>query len=347
MPLAAQQRQNVILITADGVRRQEIFSGIDALLMKSKETGMDKRSDLAGKLWRPTPEERRAALLPFFWKTLAARGVVLGNPDKRSSMRVANAYRVSYPGYSEILTGVAQDDAIRGNDKVQNPSSTVLEFVREKLRLGREQVALFASWETFRWIGESRPGSITLNAGYQEFRDPPSARIGDLSRMQFDLLTPWDGARNDFITFEMAIEYLRRVKPRLLYIAFDETDDWAHSKRYDRVLESIQYVDRCLERLWSTLEQMPEYRGNTSIVITADHGRGSTLADWHGHGATVAGAEFIWAAVAGPKTPARGELADTEVVYQRDVAPTILELMGIGAQEMKMAGKPIAAALRQ
>jgi hypothetical protein len=334
-------------MTADGLRRQEIFAGIDAELMKAKETGMNNRTDLVEQLWRPSAEERRQTLMPFFWKTLARGGVVLGNLTRGSSVKVTNAYRVSYPGYAEILTGQAQDQTIRGNDKIQNPSTTILEFARAKLGLTRSQVALFASWDTFRWIGESRPGSIVINAGFQQFSDPPSTRIGDLSRMQFDLLTPWDGARHDYITFEMAIDYLRTEKPRLMYVAFDETDDWAHSKRYDRVLESIQYFDRCLERLWSTLQSMPEYRGKTSIVITSDHGRGSTIGDWDRHGAKVEGAEFIWVAIAGPDTPVNGELSKTETVHQRDVGPTVLKLLGIDPNELKTPGQPIAAGFRR
>jgi hypothetical protein len=69
-------------------------------------------------LWKLQPEERRRALLPFLWGTLAPAGIVLGNVSKGSSVQVTNRYRVSYPGYSEILTGRAQDDAIRGNDPV-------------------------------------------------------------------------------------------------------------------------------------------------------------------------------------------------------------------------------------
>jgi type I phosphodiesterase/nucleotide pyrophosphatase len=338
--------RNVILVTADGLRWQELFGGIDPLLKDSKAAGMEGEQALRDRLWRPSAEERRAALLPFFWTTLAPRGVVLGNVHKRSSMRVTNAFRVSYPGYSEILTGRAQDAVIRGNDKLQNPTATVLEFVRGKLNLRASQVALFGSWEMFRVIGESRPGSIFINAGYQDFGDSRvSPRMRDLALLQFQVLTPWTEARHDYITFEMALDYLKTERPRFLYIALDETDDWAHDKRYNRVLDAVSYLDRCLRQLWEFIGSSPEYRNATTLVVTTDHGRGSTLDDWDGHGSKVPGADQIWAGFIGPDTPATGEAADAPAAFQRDIAPTILELTGIDYHEYQgVEGKPIALA---
>ena len=42
----------------------------------------------------------RETLAPFFWTTIAKNGLVI------TDVSVTNAYRVSYPGYSEILTGL-------------------------------------------------------------------------------------------------------------------------------------------------------------------------------------------------------------------------------------------------
>ena len=75
----------------------------------------------------------------------------------------------------------------------------------------------------------------------------------------------------------MALEYMHAVKPRVLYVSFDETDDWAHDHRYDRVLDSIAEFDGFLERLWNQIESMKEYRGHTTLIVTSDHGRGSSV----------------------------------------------------------------------
>ena len=344
---APRETRNVILVTADGLRWQDLFGGMDPVLKDQKSAGMEESAALKARLWRGTPEERRKALMPFFWGTLAPKGVVLGNMNKHSSVRVTNVYRVSYPGYAEILTGRAQDEAIRGNDAMQTPTETVLEFLPRKLGLASSQVALFGSWEMFQLIGEHQPGSIVINAGYRNYDGPHnSARMRELSALQFEVLSPWTEERHDYITFEMALAYLRAAKPRVLHIAFDETDDWAHDKRYNRVLDAIGYLDRCLQRIWQTVGELPEYRGKTTLVITSDHGRGGTPADWDAHGKDVAGAEQIWMAIAGPDTPARGEVEDSGEVFQRDIAPTILDLMGIDYREYDgVLGKPIELAV--
>jgi hypothetical protein len=340
----------VVLVTVDGLRWQEIFGGIDPRLMNEKVAGMSEpgAKELRERLAKDTPEARREALLPFFWKELTPRGIVLGNRNKGSSMQVTNAFRVSYPGYSEILTGRAQDDVIKGNDEIRNPTPSILEFLRGKLNLKRSQVALFASWSTFHFIAEHTPGSITINAGYERADAAASARAKELSALQFAARTPWDEARHDYVTFELALDYLRRERPRVLYISFDETDDWAHGRRYDRVLDAIEYFDHTLQTLWNTLQAMAEYRDQTTLVLTCDHGRGDTLADFNGHGAKVTGADQIWLAVIGPDTPARGELTNTESYYQRDIAPTILELLGVPPSSYQgVQGRAIGVAVKR
>ena len=91
--------------------------------------------------------------------------------------------------------------------------------------------------------------------------------------------------------FRFAMDHLRRARPRVVYLALGETDDWAHDGRYDRVLETYARTDGYLRELWTWLQADPEYRGRTHILITTDHGRGHTAKDWRDHGAKVEGAQ--------------------------------------------------------
>src|ERR1022692_4185625 len=109
LPAQSHQTKNVILFTADGLRWQDLFTGIDPTLMNQKEASMKDAKERRDRYWRPTPEERRKQLMPFFWSELVSRSTVYGNVNKGSSMKVTNALRVSYPGYSEMLTGHSQD----------------------------------------------------------------------------------------------------------------------------------------------------------------------------------------------------------------------------------------------
>ena len=345
---ATRHTQHIVLFTSDGVRWQDLFTGIDPKLMNEKAAGMGEGGETLRKsLWKPTAEERRAALMPFFWNTLVPGGVLLGNAAKGCSLAVSNGYRVSYPGYSEILTGRSQDDVIKGNDPIRNPTPSFLQLLKAHSALRTEQVAVFASWKVFHAIAENRQGDIYINAGYEDSTLPAKSRkIELLNQLQSEARFLDSSSRHDAFTFELAMEYLAAVQPEHLYISFDETDDWAHNKRYDQVLESLQFFDRAIHRLWTFLQKSEKYRDKTTLVITTDHGRGGTLGDWSGHGPEVPGDEQIWAAFVGPDTPARGELTNRPIHYQRDIAPTILQLLGIKAGEYQgVQGTEISEAL--
>lgn len=223
---AASVAERVILITLDGVRCQEMFQGLDLETWQAHNEGKDiTATPLYERFWAETPEERRAKVMPFFWNVLMKdHGAIAGNRFNGSVVKLTNRLRFSYPGYSELLTGVANDAVIKSNAKVQNPRPTVLDFLRDDLRLTREQVAIFASWDVFNWIATHRAGNITANAGFAAF-DHPDPAIRVLSELQFQTPTPWNNVRHDIYTFQFALAHLRTHRPVVLHLALGETDD--------------------------------------------------------------------------------------------------------------------------
>jgi hypothetical protein len=348
-PSEAQTRstENVVLVTADGLRPQELFGGADvAILDDGEASGIEDVASIRERFWRTSARERREVLLPFFWKTLVPRGVLFGDRSAGSAASVTNPHRNSYPGYSEILTGRV-DPRVTGNIALQNPSETFLESARRELGLTREEVAVFTSWNHFPYIVASRRDAIFVNAGYMNV---PGQLADDAMRqwgtLQFRALSPWDSVRHNLFTAELGLAYLKRHRPRVLFLAFDETDEWAHSRRYDRTLESIRLFDDVLRDLVALLESLPDYRGRTTLVVTTDHGRGRTPEDWTSHGSDVPGSEETWIFVLGPDTPAAGVATAPAEVTQSQIAATILEVLGIGAQALSHdAAPPIARAL--
>ena len=337
--------QHVVLVTVDGARWQDIFGGIDLDILKatSGETPVEQ-TDTYKRFWAATPAERRAKVMPFLWNRLVAQqGFIAGNRTIGSRMQVANTMKFSYPGYSELLTGAPHDDVITSNDNKRYPFLTVLEWLRADLKLPREGIAAFGSWETFNYIAEREEGAITINAGYEDFVHP-DPEMKTLSALQH--LTPngFHGARHDIYTFRFGLAHLQTARPRVLYLAFDETDDWAHLKRYDLVLDTLHRTDRQLEQLWAWLQSDPEYRGTTTLILTVDHGRGRTPADWTDHGAKVEGAEETWIGCFGPAVTARGESRDAGTLYSRQVAGTVAALLGRNFQSaVPGAAAPIGA----
>jgi hypothetical protein len=341
---AQNKTENVILITLDGARTQEVFGGLDLDILKDKtRRGRVEDTELYKKYWAATPEARRAKLLPFFWGTLMQQhGSIAGNRSLNSAVMTTNKMWFSYPGYSEILTGQAHDDVINSNDRKRNPYPSVLEFLKRKLKLNQQQVALFGSWDVFNWIGEHAEGAVTINAGHEPYASS-DAEINVLGKLQNEMLSPWDSVRFDYFTVRFALAHLQRYQPPVLHIALGETDDWAHAGDYAHVLDSFVRNDRQLKELWEYLQRTPRYRDKTSLLITVDHGRGNTIKDWTDHGEKVPEAQYIWMAFVSPDTTLRGEWKDAGTIYQNQVAATLSRWLGFDYSEQNpQAGKPIA-----
>jgi hypothetical protein len=347
-PAAANlETRNVILITLDGARTQEIFGGLDdeifkAVLAKEKKT--PQQSEVYRRYAAATPEERRQKLMPFFWGTwMKEHGSIAGNRARKSTVQLTNTHRFSYPGYNEILTGEARDKEIDSNDMRRNPFPTVLEFLKDRLSLQTPQVAAFTGWDVGPYIASSREGAITANGGYQAFESADPA-VKRLSAAQFENLTGWDSVRHDYFTFHLAMAHLAAARPRVMYMMLGETDDWAHDGRYDRVLQTLALTDAWFKEMWTWLQSQDDYRDKTTILITTDHGRGNTPADWGTHGAKIEGAQYTWIAAIGPDFTQRGEWRDAPTVYTNQVAATMAAVLGVDADFAKKypgAGKPL------
>ena len=118
------------------------------------------------------------------------------------------------------------------------------------------------------------------------------------------------------------LDYVKSGHPRVLFVGYGETDNWAHQGRYDLVLDSAHRTDYFIHQLWDTMQAMPQYRGTTTFIITTDHGRGSGLTEWKEHGVEEKGSENVWIAVIGPDTAPQGERANVAPVTQAQIAAT-------------------------
>lgn len=317
---------NLVILMMDGLRWQEVFSGADPALLGGKAGGVADPDGLRRLFWRDSLEQRRAALLPFLWTELARRGQVFGDRNSGAEARVSNGLNFSYPGYSETFCGVA-DPRIDSNGKRYNPNLNVLEFLHR--RPGFEgRVAVFAAWEQFPWILNAPRAGILVNGGYESLLvQPPAADIELLNRLKAET-EYWEGEAFDSFIFRTALEYLRLHKPRVLAVLLGETDEWAHAGRYDLYLKAAHRFDQYTRELWETLQQIPEYRGATTLILATDHGRGSGKKTWRSHGRRVPESQYIWMAFLGPGVRPLGLRARTQTVTQAQLAATIAGLLG-------------------
>jgi hypothetical protein len=301
---------------------------------------------LKREFWRDSAAARREALMPFLWTVIAKQGQVYGNRDLGSDAYVTNGMNFSYPGYSEIFCGFP-DDRIDSNDKNHNPNVSVLEWLQNKPGY-KGRIAAFGAWDLFPYILNVPRSGLMVNAGYDPLNlSPMTPQLELLNRLKVETGI-WGGESLDAPTFRTTEEYLKAKRPRVLYLSLGETDEWAHGGRYDLYLKALHRVDEYVRELWEMVQQMPEYRGSTSLILGVDHGRGTAPEEWKGHGQKVPDSKYVWMAFLGPDTPALGERSKVEAVTQSQVAATLAALLGEDyAGAVPKAGKPIADVVRR
>lgn len=343
----ATKTRNVFLITTDGLRWQEVFSGAEELLLSKENGGVKDVDELKKDFWRPTPEERRKALMPFLWSEVASKGQIYGNQTQGSVARIVNTRRFSYPGYNEFLTGIA-DPRIDSNNKIPNANTNVFEWLSTRPGFNGK-VAAVVNWDVIPWILNAERSRLPVWTGYPLPTNAPMLIkfSPELEQLVADTTPIWSSVIMDSFTARAAMDYVRQEQPRAFYAAFGETDEWAHDGRYDCYLRAARHVDRFIQRLWETTQALPVYRDNTTFIITTDHGRGSGAQDWRHHSDKIDGAENIWIAVIGPDTPPLGERTNCMPVTLSQVAATVAAVLGEDFHgSFPQAGAPIAEAIQ-
>jgi len=209
--------------------------------------------------------------------------------------------KFSYPGYNEMLVGTP-DPRIDRNDFGPNPNVTVFEWLNAQEAF-HGRVAAFGTWDVFRDI---------FNVGR--------------SRLQVHTF----GAKpHDAVVQGAVLPYLKKARPRALFVGYAETDDWGHEGRYDRFLDAAHAVDAYIAQLWAAVQANPQYRGKTTLIFTADHGRGRGPADWKHHNSDVPGSEETFIIAIGPDVKRAGEVRNTSDVLGW-VAELTARAVGLG-----------------
>ena len=323
----AFKTENVVVIVTDGLRWQDVFRGAETALVSDKPGGVEDVTATKAAFWRETAKDRREVLLPFLWTTVARQGQIYGNVDAGSRAQVTNGYKFSYPGYNEIITG-AGDPRIDKNEFGENPNVSVFEWLNDMPEF-HEHVAVVGGWDVFPAIFNRARSHLPMRAGWETPFPGKATPRQELLNTLYRTATrefpdmPWDA-----LLQQTLLDYVATYKPRVLFVGYGETDEWAHNGRYDLVLQSAHNVDGFIRELWAAMQAMPQYKDKTTFIITTDHGRGDGPENWKHHDWNVEGAEDMWIAVLGPDTPAQGERSNASRVTQSQIAATVARLLG-------------------
>jgi hypothetical protein len=343
----ATAAQNVVLVTLDGVRWQEVFNGADNSLINNTDF-VKKPEQLKPQFWAKTANERQQLLMPFLTQVVAKKGIIIGDRANGSTMSVSNPWYFSYPGYNEILTGEV-DENINSNNKVLNPNKTILERL-DKLPEFKDSTALFGSWDVFPYIVNTKRSNVYVNAGFMSIEENLFTDAPLLNALQNEIPSPWYNVRLDSFTYRFAKAYMLAKKPKLLVISLGETDDFAHDGHYDQYLKSARQSDAFIKDLWATIQTTAGYKDNTTLIITTDHGRGNNANDWQHHSSKralaelelgantypegIIGSEHIWLAAIGPAIKGSGLIKTKNELKQAQIAATVLKALGQNPNEI-------------
>jgi hypothetical protein len=206
------------------------------------------------------------------------------------------------------------------------------------------EVAFFASWERLDRAASARPQSLVLSTGRTRVwhGEQLTSDVGMRDWLDrgaaADPAPGWGEFRPDRFTAGLALEYLERRRPKLVFIGLGEPDEYAHRGDYPGYLGSLRAADAVLGELLATLDRMGERGAHTTVLVTTDHGRGR---DWRHHGREFAESGRVWLVATGAGIKARGRVQAERSHRLADVAPTIRELLGLPADTATTAGAPI------
>ena len=312
----------VFIITLDGLRWQEVFTGADSALLNN--SSFTASTNAKAMYWAGSKEERRKKLMPFFWNVIAKQGELYGNRQYKNKMNIANPYALSYPGYNELLTGEV-DLTIFNNGKSINQNSSFLEWLNATATY-RNKVAAFSSWDAFPYILNKNKTSFYINSGFEEISSASLTQTEALINTIQKDVEDQKNTRYDELTYLSCKEYVQKHRPSVVFLGLGGTDEAAHIKKYDDYLQQANNADRMIGELWQYIQSLPEYANKTTFIITTDHGRGNEN-NWYTHGMLVAGSSQTWMGLLGHSIKGRGEQKQEAQLLLKDVKSLVYKIL--------------------
>jgi hypothetical protein len=316
----------VILVVLDGVRWQEVFSGVDPVLAASHHAG---------------PVRDARTLLPSLYAALDTRGAAVGAPG-HGVIAASGPNFVSLPGYTEIFGGRSPDHC-RDNGCAGASGPTIVDALRDRSRRDSD-VAVIASWAPIGRAATAGSSRFVLSAGRQDVvggqfltEDPEARRVLE-DGARADPRPGHDSFRPDRFTADLALRYLEIWRPTFLFVGLGEPDEYAHDDDYRGYLGSLRAADAFFGRLFATLDRMGDRGRRSLVLVTADHGRGR---DYRDHGASRPESARVWLLAFGGPVHAQGFVEGPRPRRLADVAPTIRQVVGLPNEETDGAGTPI------
>lgn len=156
--------------------------------------------------------------------------------------------------------------------------------------------------------------------------------IGDLVRIN----APVTG---DEFTYLVTAEVMRRFAPSFLTMTLSDMEV-AHFGSYSLHLSGIRTVDRLIFELWNLVQELPAYRGQTTLFVLPEFGRdmdGSTTNGFFNHRQNSESTRLTWMLCLGDAVRKPQSIDDP--AEETDIFPTIARLFEL--KEPEGSGKTL------
>lgn len=305
---------SVIVLVIDGIRWQEVFSGV--------EPSLARKHGIAG--YPRTASE----LVPNLYLLRTEEGAAVGAPGVGPPLRASGPVYRSLPGYMELLSGRPAEYCLSNRcGSVRYP--TLIDWVGEAQP---STAALFASWPHLIHAAALKPERAVVSTGRSGgthldllYRSKGRASLRDRASAAGPFPSKGD-FRADAFTAALALDYLNHERPRFLFVSVGEADVWGHANDYRAYLGALHEADAFVGELLRASQELNRSGHHTTLIVTTDHGRDNQARE-HGPGIPESGR--VWALAAGFGVQARGDVPLEKAKTLSVIAPSVLRLLGI------------------
>ena len=136
------------------------------------------------------------------------------------------------------------------------------------------------------------------------------------------------GGSDDLDVWHETLNVLTAYSPKFLLVYLAEVDHAGHSGNWQTYVNAIATADSIVDMIWTSIGQLPDYAGKTTMIVSNDHGRH----DWSfaGHGDGCEGCREIQLLALGPDIK-QGFVSNTPRTLC-DITPTLGALMGFSTE---------------
>jgi hypothetical protein len=163
--------------------------------------------------------------------------------------------------------------------------------------------------------------------------------LGVMKQAIEDLVRTNAPVTGDEFTYLVSAEVMRRFAPSLLFVTFSDMEV-AHFGSYSLHLGGIRTVDRLVSELWQQVQELPAYKGKTTLLVLPEFGRdldGSNTNGFFNHRQNSDSTRITWMICLGEAV--RKARIIENPVEQIDICPTLSRIFELG--NLDLPGKQL------